>query len=105
MSSESPFCGPGQGLMLRQGLGGRSPNPDTFLLLSAEKCTVLFIALCCWQQGERDLLFLFWYGGVLVAAVDCQAFMVADVTQGSRGDRRESCGSSAIVAHDTKPSS
>lgn len=30
---------------------------------------------------------------------------MADVTQGSRGDKRESCGSSAIMVHGTKPSS
>ncbi|XP_041258915.1 transmembrane protein 178B-like [Onychostruthus taczanowskii] len=37
--------------------------------------------------------------GVLIAAVDCQAFMVAVVTQGPQGERGESYGSSTSVAH------
>lgn len=85
-------------------LGGRPPNPDTFFSLSAERRAVLFIAVWFLRQGERDLLFPFWREGVLIAAVDCQAFMVADVSQGPQGGRRESWGSSAIVAHGAKPS-
>lgn len=56
-------------------------------------------------QGKGDLLFLPGRGGDSRAAVDCQASVVAHVTQGSRGDPRESSGSSAVAAHSTKPSS